>query len=177
LNLTQLREYEVRSERNGRVYGIYRKKGEWAGVQQELALLGDAQNFMLELQVDENDITKIKKGQRIFITMDSYKNQVFEAIVLHINPAMNEKTRTFIIESEFIQTPPTLYPNLTAEANIVIQVKEKTLTIPRKYLVGDSFVWVNKSEKKKIQVGLKDYQKVEVLEGLKAGEVIQMPTP
>jgi RND family efflux transporter MFP subunit len=177
LNLTQLREYEVRSERNGRVYGIYRKKGEWAGVQQELALLGDAQNFMLELQVDENDITKIKKGQRIFITMDSYKNQVFEAIVLQINPAMNEKTRTFIIEAEFIQTPPTLYPNLTAEANIVIQVKEKTLTIPRKYLVEDSFVWVNKSEKKKIQVGLKDYQKVEVLEGLKAGEVIQMPTP
>lgn len=177
LNLTQLREYEVRSDREGRVYSIYKNKGEWASSQQELALLGDANHFLIELQVDENDIIRIRKGQRVFLTLDSYKNQVFEALITQIDPAMNEKSRTFKIEAEFIEAPPILYPNLTAEANIVIQVKEKALTIPRTYLVQDSFVWINKDEKRKIKTGLKDYQKVEVLEGLLSGETIVKPAP
>lgn len=177
LNLSQLREYEVRADRNGRVYSIYKNKGEWASSQQELALLGDANHFLIELQVDENDIILIRKGQRVFLTLDSYKNQVFEALITQIDPAMNEKSRTFKIEAEFIEPPPILYPNLTAEANIVIQVKEKALTIPRNYLVQDSFVWINKDEKRKIKTGLKDYQKVEVLEGLQSGESIVKPAP
>lgn len=177
LNRSQFQEYEVRSEQDGRVYAIYKKEGEWAGIQQELALLGSAEEYLLELQVDENDIVRIQPGQKVVLTLDSYKKQVFEARVSKINPAMNEKTRTFEVEAEWTQPPPRLYPNLTADANIILQVRENALLIPRSYLVQDSFVWVNDDEKRRVITGLKDYEQVEVLEGLKAGEVIQKDIP
>jgi hypothetical protein len=42
----------------------------------------------------------------------------------------------------------------------VIQTKEKALTIPRSYLVDDSFVLTRKDKRQKVTTGLKDYQKV-----------------
>lgn len=133
----------MRAEQDGRVYAIYKKEGEWAGIQQELVLLGSAEEYLLELQVDENDIVRIQPGQKVVLTLDSYNKQVFEARVSKINPAMNEKTRTFEVEAEWTQPPPRLYPNLTADANIILQVRENALLIPRSFLEQDSFVWVN----------------------------------
>lgn len=176
-NVSQLQEYHIRAAQNGIIYGLYIEAGEWAGLQRELALIGDAQQFIISLQVDEHDITKIKIGQKLFLSMDSYKNEAFEAIITKINPAMNEKSRTFEIEAEFIRRPPVLYPNLTTEANIIISIKQNTLTIPRNYLVEDSFVLSENTEKIKIRTGLKDYQKVEILEGLQSGDIIRKPKP
>ena len=99
--------------------------------QTPLATIGDAFIFLLEMQIDEYDVAKVKLGQKVLLTMDSYKNEVFEARVSKINPMMNERSKSFTIEAEFIKQPSVLYPNLTAEANIIIQVKQNALTIPR----------------------------------------------
>ena len=96
-------------------------------------------------------------------------------IYTKINPLMNERSRSFMVEADFIRQPPTLYPNLTVEANIIIQSKEKVLTIPRNYLTEDSFVWISEKEKKKVVTGLKDYQKVEIISGIAAGDIIYKP--
>ena len=88
---------------------------------------------------------------------------------------MNELSRTFTVVADFVQKPPTLYPNLSTEANIVIQTKEKAMTIPRTYLVGDSLVILADNSKRKVETGLKDYLKVEITSGLSAGETILKP--
>ena len=72
--------------------------------------------------------------------MDSYKGQVFEAVIEKIDPLMNERSRSFTVEARFTTRPPSLYPNLTAEANIIIRTKENAITIPRAYLLNDSTV-------------------------------------
>ncbi len=168
-------DYTIRSGANGRVYNILMKKGEMVNTLNPIAIIGDANNFMMELQVDEFDINRIKNGQNILLNMDSYKGQVFEAIVTKINPIMNERSKSFTIEAVFIKQPATLYPNLTCEANIVIQQKETAITIPRNYLlIGDS-VWIEKNKKRKVIIGLKDYQKVEIVKGISVSDVIYKP--
>ncbi len=169
--------YVVRSQQAGRVYSLTIEVGEIVGVQSPVAVIGDAESFLAELQVDEYDIVRIKKGQQVLLSLDSYKGQVFEAAVSKIDLIMNDRTRTFTIEAEFTKASPLLYPNLTTEANVVIQTKEKALTIPRSYLLNDSLVLMPNEEKRRVQIGLKDYQKVEILSGLKAGETILKPTP
>lgn len=62
---------------------------------------------------------------------------------------MNERSRSFEVEASFTQQPDVLYPNLTVEANIVLQSKENVLTIPRKYLVDEEYVWISATEKGK----------------------------
>jgi multidrug efflux pump subunit AcrA (membrane-fusion protein) len=107
--------------------------------------------------------------------MDSYKGKVFEAIVDKIYPIMDERSRTFKIEAHFTNPPAKLYPNLTAEANIIIQTKKDALTIPKSYLIDDEYVLVNEDEKRKVKVGLSDYQNVEILDGLTVEETIYKP--
>jgi multidrug efflux pump subunit AcrA (membrane-fusion protein) len=109
--------------------------------------------------------------------MDSYKGQAFEGTITKIDPIMNDRTRSVTIEALFTEQPPLLLPNLTAEANILISEKEKALTIPRNYLVDETFVLLKNGEKRKVTTGLKDYQRVEVINGLSANEIIKKPAP
>lgn len=168
-------DFIVKSQINGRVYDIIKKEGEMVSTQNPVAVIGGANSFMLELQVDEYDIAKIKPGQKALLTMDSYKNQVFEANITRIIPIMNDRTRTFTVEALFTDAPPSLYPNLTVEANIVIQTKEKALTIPRDYLVADSLVILPDGRKRKVVTGLKDYRKVEIISGITSSDIIVKP--
>jgi len=176
ISKTIAQDYIVRSQFDGRVYSISKEVGEIVNAQTPVAIIGDAEEFVTELQIDENDIARIKKGQRILLTLDSYKGQVFEANLSKIDPIMNERSRTFTVEAEFTKRPPTLYPNLNTEANIIFQSKEKALTIPREYLLQDSLVILQNKEKRKVETGLKDYLKVEILSGLSESDFIVNPT-
>jgi HlyD family secretion protein len=173
--LTIKNDYTIKSDVDGKVYSILMKRGEMVNTFNPVAIIGDANNFMIELQVDEFDINRIKVRQAIVLSMDSYKGQVFEAIVTRINPIMNDRSKSFTVEALFIKQPATLYPKLTCEANIVIQQKESTITIPRNYLLHGDSVLIEKGKKKKVIVGLKDYQKVEIISGVTVNDFIYKP--
>ena len=134
--------------------------------QSPIAIIGNDTQFYVELQVDEYDISKIKIGQQVLLSMDSYKGEVFEASIRKVFPIMNEKSKSFKVEADFTKLPNHLYPNLSAEANIVITKKEKALTIPRNYIMEGEYVLLSNNEKRKVVVGLKDYEKAEIISGL-----------
>lgn len=168
-------DYTIRARQDGKVYSLAKEPGELVTAQQPVAVLGDAAVFMLELQVDEYDIARIKQGQKVMVTMDSHKGEVFEAVVSRIDPIMNERSRSVNIEARFTRQPADLLPNLTAEANVLIRAKQNAITIPRNYLVDETFVLLESGEKRKVTVGLKDYQRAEILSGLQATDVLQKP--
>jgi len=168
-------DFTIKSETNGKVYNILKEQGEIVNTLNPIAIIGDASDFLMELQVDEYDIARVKTGQKIVLTLDSYKGQVFEAAVTKINPIMNERSRSFTVEAGFVTKPQTLYPNLSIEANIIIQTKEKVLLIPRNYLIDDSLVLMENKQKRKVTTGLKDYQKAEILSGLSLNDIILKP--
>jgi HlyD family secretion protein len=114
-------------------------------------------------------------GQKVFVGMDSYKGQVFGAVVTSIDPFMNDRSRSFKVEATFTSRPPNLYPNLTVEANILISTKLNALTIPRSYLVDENYVLLKNDEKRKVVTGLKDYQLVEILGGISKDDVLKKP--
>jgi multidrug efflux pump subunit AcrA (membrane-fusion protein) len=127
------------------------------------------------MQVDEFDIFKLKLGQELLVTMDSYKGQVFNARLTKILPIMNEKSKTFTVEAEFVSIPFKLFPNISFEANIVINTKKNVILIPREYLIHDSIVVLSKGDSLVIKTGLKDYKKVEVLSGIDLNTEILKP--
>lgn len=167
-------DFSIKSEIDGVIYKIYKEKGEFINNMSPVAIIGSNESE-IELNIDENDITKVKKGQRVFVKMDSYKNQVFEAIITNIDPLMNPKTRAFRATADFTKTPEVLYPNLTAETNILINSKQNTMTIPRNYLINDKTVKLKDGSIKTIKIGLMDYEMVEVLSGLDKNSKIIKP--
>ncbi len=169
-------DFEIRSDIDGRVYSVLIEKGDLVGPQVPLAVLGSADNFILEMQVDEYDIAKVNLNQRVLITMDSYKGQVFEAKVTKINPLMNERSKTFIVEATFTKAPQRVFPNTSFEANIVLESKKKVLTIPRTYLLKGDSVLLENGKKVKVTVGLRDFELVEILSGIKPEDEIMLET-
>ena len=169
------KDYTIRARQDGKVYNILKEPGEMVNPQTPVAVIGDINEFVVKLQVDEYDIGKIKLGQKVFLSMDSYRGQVFEATVTKVQPIMDNRSRSFEVEAVFTSRPPRLYPNLTVEANILITTKEKALTIPRTYLMGENYVLLESGEKRKVVTGLKDYQRVEIISGLSKDDRIQKP--
>jgi len=162
-------DFIIKSNINGIVYSINKLQGENVGVQTPLGIIGDSKNFILEMQVDEYDILRIKKDLKVLVTLESYKEKVFET-------RMNERSRTFLIEAEFIDPPKILYPNITFEASIVIQTKQNALLIPRLYVLNDSLVIKYKHDTTKVKTGLKDYKKIEIISGITVNDVLVNPT-
>jgi multidrug efflux pump subunit AcrA (membrane-fusion protein) len=166
LNNNLVGDNVIISSVNGTIYNISKKVGELVNQQAALITIGDSQDFYIELQIDEYDISRIQLDQRVFLGLDSYKNQVFEGKVSRVLPYMNERTKSFTVEVLFTTKPQTLYPNLTVEANILIQKKENILTLPRNYLINDEFVKTENDEKIKVKTGIKDLEKIEILSGV-----------
>jgi len=168
-------EYVLKSKVNGRVYALLKEKGEMVTPQTPLAVLGSADEFILELEVDEYDISKVKTGQEIIVTMDSYKEETFQAVVSKIYPLMNEATKTFTLEAIFTRAPEVLYPNLSLEANIILSIKEGALIIPRTYLINDEYVLSEDGDSIRVSLGIKNYEYAEILQGL--GENTKLVKP
>lgn len=169
-------EYLVKSEIDGIVFAVFKSKGEMVTPQTPLAVIGSDKQFFLEMQVDEEDIVRIKKEMLVLVTLDSYRGKTFRAVVSKIVPYMNEKTRTFLVEAIFLDLPQRLFPNTTFEANILLQRKEKALLIPRNYLIDNQFVLTESGKKIRVKTGLKDFKKVEITQGISSTTVLQNPT-
>ncbi|WP_276974823.1 HlyD family efflux transporter periplasmic adaptor subunit [Flavobacterium filum] len=168
-------DYIVKSSINGKIYQININKGEMVSPQTPLAIVGDKNVYILEMQVDEYSIVSIKKGMKVLVVLNSYKDSVFNAIVTKINPIMNAQSKTFTIEATFTNSPSILYPSISFEANIVIETKQNALLIPRNYLLNDSVVMLKSGKQKIIKTGLKDFQMIEIISGLNKDDELILP--
>lgn len=168
-------DFTLRSEIDGVVYDLLKEKGEIVGIQTPLAIIGSPKKYILEMQIDEYDIFKLKVGQPVIVSMDSYKGQVFEASVTKIYPIMNERSKTFLAEAEFTNPPQSIFPNISFEANVVLQTKEKAVLIPRTFVMNDSIVVKSNGDTVTIKTGLKDYEMIEVVSGISSDDELIKP--
>ena len=168
-------DYILKSEIDGIVYELFREKGEIISPQTPLAIIGEVGHFILEMQIDEYDIFKIHTGLKVLVSLDSYRDKVFEARLTKIYPIMNERSKTFLAEAEFVKAPTLLLPNVTFEANLILREKNKALLIPRNCLVNDSTVLLADGKEHRIKTGLKDYRMIEVLNGLQISDKLLKP--
>ena len=168
-------DFTIKSEIDGEIFSILKKRGEFISPQVPIAVIGSTKSFIIKLQIDEYDIVRIKIGQKAKISLDSYKGKTFDATITKIYPIMNERSKTFLIDAQFNTSPPLLYPNLSAEANIIISEVENSLTIPRKYLTKKNTVFLSNGEERKIELGLKNYEYIQILKGLTFNDEIILP--
>jgi HlyD family secretion protein len=159
-------DFEIKSMINGKVYAFYKEVGEMINPQEPVALIGDDKKFIIELSVDELDINKVKIGQKILITMDTYGKKVFNAFIKKIYPLLDSRTQTFMVDAEFVDPPQNLFPGLTAEANIIISESKRALVIPSGFIFAGDSVILEKVAKHKVKTGLKNLEYIEILNGI-----------
>jgi multidrug resistance efflux pump len=175
LSQAQAGDFQVKARKEGLVFDVLRTEGELVSPQTPLAVIGNPENWSIELQVSENDISRVEPGQVVDLVLDGYPNQVFQARLIRIYPILNERTRNFRVDAVFQTQPGRLFPNLNLEANIRIRNRENVLVLPRRYLMEGNKVMLQDGTVREVKTGLKDYEKIEIVSGIDSSDVVVLP--
>ncbi len=134
--------------------------------------------MVIEATASERDIARIRPGTTVKVTVDSLPNQQFTGRVLRISPLLDPSTRNGIVEIEIPNRNQMLKGEMFARIELNLGSKRETTLLPRDALVyrGDQpgVYTVEKDVAKflPVETGLTQGDKVEVLQGLKVGDVI-----
>jgi HlyD family secretion protein len=151
-------------------------------------MLGDIDHVFVRGKVDEADIGRVRLGQPARISVETFKDRKFEGKVTEISPIGVEKDNvtTFAVEVSIDNPGNELKANMTANAEIVLEEHPNSLIVPEAAVTYDAqrnaFVEVpapgEKSGRRKVPVklGVGNGTRTQVLEGLKAGDKVILPT-
>ena len=185
----------------------------------EILRVANLNNMEVEVDVNENDIVKIKVGNEAKVEVDAYLKKQFKGIVTSISNSAsstltadqvtNFKVKVRILKESYqdlLEGKPAAYspfrPGMTATVDIVTKTRPNVLSVPISAVVVKSdttavvgfkvedvnekkvapksekklecvFVKVgNKAKIRIIKTGIQDDTNIEVLSGLKKGDVV-----
>jgi HlyD family secretion protein len=187
----------------------------------EIMRVANLNNMEVEVDVNENDIVKIKVGDEAKVEVDAYLKKQFKGIVTSISNSAsssltadqvtNFKVKVRILKESYqdlLEGRPATYspfrPGMTATVDIITKTKNKVLSVPISSVVVKSdtaavvigkmpdaktegkettpksdkkfeCVFVKVGDKAKIRIiktGIQDDTNIEVLTGLKKGDVV-----
>jgi RND family efflux transporter MFP subunit len=155
--------------------------GETVGPERTLFWVGTPRPIRAEAEVDEEDIPRVRVGQKVLIKADAFPDRVLDGTVAEITPKGDPLTKSYRVRVALPDTSPLLI-GMTVETNIVVRVAEDAVLVPAAALTGNGDrLWVvedGRARRVKATFGVKNLDSIEVRDGLAAGaRVILSPPP
>lgn len=153
----------------------------------------DLTMMQIEASVVEADIAKVKEGQTVEFSVDSFPDETFLGVVTQVrNEAITtSNVVTYEVIIEIDNKDLKLKPGMTANVEVITAKNDDALLVPNKamrfYITDengetqrykDKGVWVlrnNKPERIVVKTGVSDDENTEITDGnLKAGDAVIM---
>lgn len=146
-------------------------------------LFAVADTLIVNAQVDESDIGKIKLGQRARIRLDSYPEQPIDGKVFDIlyEGKNVSSVITYGVKVRPDKVPPFFRSQMTANVSFLVKHNEGALLVPAAAVKdgpgGKRLVTLppnadGKSETKEVKTGIESDEQVEIVSGLAAGDKV-----
>ncbi|MDQ5880375.1 MAG: rane fusion protein multidrug efflux system [Pseudomonadota bacterium] len=152
--------------------GDYVKEG------QELINLEDLRVLKVDFRLPEATLPRLKIGQVIEITSDALPGEKFEAVLDAINQLVEANGRAISCLARLDNAAGKLRPGMFVRTRLIFESRDNALMVPEQAVVADpaqSFVFQvveGKAKKVVVKTGLRRNAQVEIVEGLKAGDVV-----
>ncbi len=180
LNLAnkRLRDTQIRAPFNGHVKTREVTVGQYMKVQTPVMTIVSIDPLRARLSVPEKMSPWVRIGRDVKLTLEAFPGREFTGRISRINPAVEEKTRTFEIEALVANRNAELKPGSFVKAIIQSDKVDSILTIPQNamsYLFGSYKVFIVQGKTiKEREVKLGDHfgDRVEIVEGLRAEDQI-----
>lgn len=149
--------------------------------------LGDITQVFVRGKVDEADIGRVRLGQQARIRVETFKDKTFNGRVTQISPMGVEKDNVtnFEVRVSIDNPGKELKANMTANAEIVLEEHADSLIVPESAITYDAqknaFAETQSPGTKTgvakipVKVGVGNGTKIQILEGLKAGDKVVLP--
>lgn len=169
------------------------KAGEFAAAGTEVAMVGDVRSLVIEAEVNEDDIGRVRPGARVMIRLAGSDTERVDGEVYEILPDADRATKGYLVkvrfkDAKFVAQPGsqlrgrTVLPRdvaplsgMTAELGVVTREKAEALVFPRAALTPDNTVFVvrdNAVAETRVSLGLVNFSTCEALSGLAAGDQV-----
>lgn len=182
-NLTKL-NYDrsfIRSPISGVITSRPVRIGEGVNSGSLIATVVSTKSMYIEAFIDEADVAKVRIGEEVNITMDSYPGKVFKGEVYKISPVVlggKQETRTFEVRVRLKDKDILIKPGMSADIEIVVESISDVLAVPSQAVVereGEKYVYIIKDSRAHltpIRVGRFNWTYYEVLSGIKEGDKV-----
>lgn len=165
------------------------EKGANVSKNRELIVIPDLSEMKVSIKVPEFHISKIKKGQFAYVTIESVKSERLKARVLEVSAVPDKENSWFSTGEKFyivkvlITDPlPDVKPSVSAKVEIITHELKNTLLVPIQSILTEKgkhycFTENGGNVKKEIQLGVLNNSYAQVLGGVEEGDKILLTAP
>lgn len=136
--------------------------------------------YQATLSLSEVDVTKIKSGQKVTLTMDAFPDNTLTGTVLAVNTSgsVSSNVSSYSVSVLLDASDLDIYTNMAVSANIIISSKDNVLLVTStaiKVSNGESVVSLlkdGKTREVKVETGESNDTQTEIKSGISEGEVV-----
>lgn len=187
-----IQQFVVRAPASGMV--IYKR--EWGGAKRKVgseispwdpvvATLPDLSSMISKTYVNEIDISKVKTGQRVRLTVDAFPEKSYTGVITSVanigEQLPNTDAKVFEVITKVDGSDPILRPSMTTGTQIITQTFNDVIYIPLEtvFASADSvpFVYKKDGTRQVVVLGESNENDVIVEQGLEKGEKLYLSIP
>jgi HlyD family secretion protein len=151
----------------------------------ELFTMADLSTLLVKAAINEVDIGKVQKGDRVTLTVDAFPGDTAQGVVRLVPPAarLQDRVRVFDVEVVVTGGAQVLRPGMTANVRISGPVRTETIRVPVEAVLlkeGKPVVYKlggSGPQPVPVTLGLSDLYYVEIASGLAPGDSIALEDP
>lgn len=132
----------------------------------------------VDFRVPEGFARQVAVGQTLQVTVDAVPGSTFAGEVIAIAPQLDAQGRSMLLRARLANERHLLNPGMFARVSLVIEERAEALMVPEEALIaqGDSQlvykVVDGKVEASPVKLGIRQKGRVEILEGVRAGDTV-----
>jgi RND family efflux transporter MFP subunit len=161
--------------------GIIRERtvspGQYVNAGAPIATLVRMHPLRLQADVPEREASNVKVGQEVKVRVEGDAT-VYPGRVVRVSPAIDEQSRSLRIEAQVANESATIRPGSFATGEIIVESSTPAIVVPSTAIV--SFAGVEKVltvaqgkvVERRVALGRREGQSVEILKGLTTGESV-----
>ena len=178
LTTKQLTDTQIVSPINGVVKEKAASRGEYLQPGKAIVTIVQIDPLRLRVDIPEYAAASVKTGQTLTLTVEAFPGRTFNGRVVRIAPSLNEQTRALTVEAQVANPGNQLRPGMFAKSNLVTTKDAMAVMVPRRAvqtIAGLNKVFVienGRSSERLVKLGGSDGDLIEVIEGVKSGELV-----
>jgi HlyD family secretion protein len=169
-----LQQSNVRAPRDGMVYSLPVRPGQFVGTGDLLVQVADLSKVQLRAFVDEPDVGRLQPGQPVQVSWDALAGRTWNGTVSRVpTTVVTLGTRNVGQFTCMVDNPDEkLLPNINVNVSIVTAQHDNVLTVPREAIHEDDgkrFVYEIKDgelKRRDVQTSLSNLTRMEITQGL-----------
>jgi cobalt-zinc-cadmium efflux system membrane fusion protein len=144
----------------------------------EIMIILNPISLCIDAEIYEKDLAKIKAQQEVEIAVPAYPEETFGGQIYYIGDIVHPETRTITVRTRVPNKDFKLKPGMFADIKILLHQRENAVTVPIEAVLDDldkKVIFVQERNNyicRIVEVGPKFNGLIEIVKGLKQGEIV-----